>query len=107
MKHFKIKMFAACLLLLVGNSVSAQEQVESTGADDAKMAWWREAKFGMFVHWGVYAATGGEFRGKMPTNSAEWMMNKAKSTTQSSILVQDEKYICYLYSHRKRLFKQR
>ena len=32
----------------------------------------------MFVHWGVYSVTGGEFRGKMPTNSAEWMMNKAR-----------------------------
>ena len=22
---------------------------------DARMAWWREAKFGMFIHWGIYA----------------------------------------------------
>jgi alpha-L-fucosidase len=32
----------------------------------------------MFVHWGVYSVTGGEFRGYMPPNSAEWMMNKAR-----------------------------
>lgn len=32
----------------------------------------------MFVHWGVYSVTGGEFRGHMPPNSAEWMMNRAK-----------------------------
>jgi alpha-L-fucosidase len=44
----------------------------------AKMEWWNAARFGMFVHWGVYSVTGGEFRGKMPTNSAEWMMNKAR-----------------------------
>ncbi len=28
------------------------------------MQWWRDAKFGMFIHWGVYALAG---RG-------EWMM---------------------------------
>jgi alpha-L-fucosidase len=44
----------------------------------ARMQWWTSARFGMFVHWGVYSATGGEFRGHMPTNSAEWMMNKAR-----------------------------
>ena len=44
----------------------------------AKMQWWNTARFGMFVHWGVYSVTGGEFRGHMPTNSAEWMMNKAR-----------------------------
>jgi len=23
---------------------------------DARMKWWREARFGMFIHWGVYSA---------------------------------------------------
>jgi alpha-L-fucosidase len=78
MKLLKLKLAVACLLLLIPNPASAQQQSVPQCADDAKMAWWREAKFGMFVHWGVYAATGGEFRGEMPTNSAEWMMNKAK-----------------------------
>ena len=44
----------------------------------SKMQWWNAARFGMFVHWGVYSVTGGEYKGKMPTNSAEWMMNKAR-----------------------------
>ncbi|QDT00934.1 alpha-L-fucosidase [Adhaeretor mobilis] len=78
MKLFKIKFVIGCLILLMASPLAAQEHVENQHADDAKMAWWREAKFGMFVHWGVYSATGGEFRGKMPTNSAEWMMNKAQ-----------------------------
>jgi alpha-L-fucosidase len=32
----------------------------------------------MFVHWGVYSVTGGEYRGQKLPNSAEWMMNKGK-----------------------------
>lgn len=31
---------------------------------DARMAWWREAKFGMFLHWGLYAVPGGLVEGK-------------------------------------------
>ena len=26
---------------------------------DERMAWWREARFGMFIHWGIYSALGG------------------------------------------------
>ena len=28
-----------------------------------RLQWWREARFGMFIHWGVYAVPAGEFRG--------------------------------------------
>ena len=45
---------------------------------DARMAWWREAKFGMFVHWGIYSVVGGEYKGQKLPNSAEWMMNRGK-----------------------------
>lgn len=45
---------------------------------DSRLHWWRNARFGMFIHWGVYAATGGEYKGFMPPNSAEWMMNRAR-----------------------------
>ena len=28
---------------------------ETPAEHDARMAWWRQAKFGMFIHWGLYA----------------------------------------------------
>ena len=28
------------------------------------MAWWREARFGMFVHFGLYSLLGGEWGGR-------------------------------------------
>ena len=37
---------------------------ESTEDRNARMQWWREGKFGMFVHWGVYSTTGGLYRGQ-------------------------------------------
>lgn len=43
-----------------------------------RMAWFREAKFGMFVHWGPYAALGGEWNGRRirPGDNAEWIMQR-------------------------------
>ena len=47
-----------------------------------RMAWWREARFGMFLHWGLYSALGGEWKGRdygkeMGGASAEWIMLSA------------------------------
>ena len=61
------------------SSPNAQEKVESTEQDrDARLKWWREGKFGMFVHWGVYSTTGGLYNGKKLPSSAEWMMCRGK-----------------------------
>ncbi|MBX3403514.1 MAG: alpha-L-fucosidase [Phycisphaeraceae bacterium] len=40
------------------------------------MAWWREARFGMFIHWGLYAVPGGEWGGK--THYGEWLRSSAQ-----------------------------
>jgi hypothetical protein len=45
---------------------------------DARIAWWREAKFGMFIHWGVYSLPGGEWKGKKVDGYAEHLMRKEK-----------------------------
>ena len=37
---------------------------ESKVHKDARMAWWREARFGMFIHWGGYAAYEGHYEGE-------------------------------------------
>ncbi len=36
---------------------------ETKEQKDARMAWWREARFGMFIHWGVYASFAGNYDG--------------------------------------------
>jgi alpha-L-fucosidase len=45
---------------------------------DQRIAWWREAKFGCFIHWGVYSAYGGEWNGKPFRGYAEHMMRSQK-----------------------------
>ena len=44
---------------------------------DTRMAWWREARFGMFIHWGLYAVPAGEYKGKRAKDIGEWIMSWA------------------------------
>ncbi len=43
---------------------------------DARMDWWREARFGMFIHWGLYAVPAGKFGDK--TGYGEWILDSAQ-----------------------------
>ena len=46
---------------------------------DKRMKWWREAKFGMFIHWGDYSLLAGVYKGhQMRRGGAEWIMNRMK-----------------------------
>jgi alpha-L-fucosidase len=47
----------------------------TTTAGDDRMAWWREARFGMFIHWGLYSVLAGEWGGR--DDYAEWIRNNA------------------------------
>jgi alpha-L-fucosidase len=43
-----------------------------------RLEWWRDARFGMFIHWGLYAVPAGEWNGKEVPGAGEWIMNHAK-----------------------------
>ncbi|MBL7215025.1 MAG: alpha-L-fucosidase [Phycisphaerae bacterium] len=45
---------------------------------DARMAWWRQARFGMFIHWGVYAVPAGTYKDEQVKGIGEWIMNRGK-----------------------------
>jgi len=49
--------------------------VETTITETDRMAWWQEARFGMFIHWGAYSSLGGEYQGQRTEGLAEWIMN--------------------------------
>ena len=49
-----------------------REQVAS------RMAWWHDARFGMFIHWGVYSVPAGIYKGQDVPGIGEWIMNTAK-----------------------------
>ncbi len=51
---------------------------ETPAQRDARMKWWREARFGMFIHWGVYSVPAGTYHGEKVGGIGEWIMFRAK-----------------------------
>jgi len=74
----------AGLLATVTGSIRADVEVldeqnmilntETAAEKQARMAWWKEARFGMFVHWGLYSIAGGEWDG---VQGSEWIQRQA------------------------------
>ncbi len=51
---------------------------ETREQQDKRMAWWREAKFGMFIHWGLYALPAGMWKGECVSGIGEWIQQRAR-----------------------------
>ncbi len=67
------------LLFLAVSLLSVTCILAQQTAKDERMKWWREARFGMFIHWGVYAQWGGVYNGhQQARGGAEWIMNRSK-----------------------------
>jgi len=61
----------------MNHPVAAIQDTESPAQRDARMAWWREARFGMFIHWGLYSIPAGKWNGQAIPGIGEWIMNNA------------------------------
>ena len=76
MKRLKTLLIFSALIffsLEINSSAFAQETAKEK---NARMEWWRDARFGLFIHWGLYSIPAGEWNGK--TNYAEWIRNNAQ-----------------------------
>lgn len=73
---------AIALVTAFGSVASSQQIVgrpeETPEQRDARMQWWRQARFGMFIHWGVYSVPAGVYRGKEIGGIGEWIMHNAR-----------------------------
>jgi alpha-L-fucosidase len=56
----KIKQRLAKLILLVLCASATAVRAETAAQHDTRLAWWRTARFGMFIHWGPVSLTGQE-----------------------------------------------
>ncbi|MDB5110394.1 MAG: alpha-L-fucosidase [Mucilaginibacter sp.] len=62
------------LAIFFSTAVVAQNKLSR----DERMKWWREARFGMFIHWGDYAQWAGMYKGQEVAHGGEWIMNRGK-----------------------------
>src|SRR6266436_3276560 len=79
-KSFCIHLVRTLSLLALSGSVALEPRAAPVTAEtkeqkDQRMAWFREARFGMFIHWGLYASPAGEWNGKPVEGIGEWIMN--------------------------------
>jgi alpha-L-fucosidase len=69
-------------IILSATLVSGFVRAAAPAAPDNHMDWWREAKFGMFIHWGLYAQAAGEWNGQPPGQGrdqrGEWLMEAVR-----------------------------
>ncbi len=72
------------MVLVTGCASKAASQArwpyenETAEQRNARLAWWREARFGMFIHWGVYAVPAGTHKGNQVGGIGEWIMCHGK-----------------------------
>lgn len=74
-KGFAATLTAATLAGLAAGLVAAPGPREE---HDRRMAWWREARFGMFIHWGLYAVPAGEWKGQRDPGNGEWIRKQLR-----------------------------
>src|SRR5580704_8286716 len=68
----------ACVAVLLAACAAAAQTPAEEQIREKRLQWWREARFGMFIHWGLYALPAGEWKGKPIPGIGEWIMNRAK-----------------------------
>ncbi|TWU35023.1 alpha-L-fucosidase [Novipirellula artificiosorum] len=82
--------FAACSAQSLAseptpNNLDASSTQETSQQRDARMKWWRDARFGMFVHWGLYSGLAGTWDGKPvgTRGGMEWIQQRVKADTNA------------------------
>lgn len=68
--------FVVCLLFAIAPAPLRASDAATDAAHDARMAWFRDARFGCFMHWGVYSVLGDEWHGKRGPGYAEHIQRK-------------------------------
>src|SRR3982750_708222 len=77
MKKLFLSFFAfICAIQFLFAQPPQLSQKDST--HESRMNWWREARFGMFIHWGVYSVPAGTYKGQKINRIGEWIMNRGK-----------------------------
>ena len=81
-------IIAAPLILTFSCGEEKASHVTIPGAEtemqrDARMQWWREGRFGMFVHWGLYSGLAGTWKGKPvgDRGGMEWIQQRVGADT--------------------------
>lgn len=83
----RFALAVAFAIVLAGTTVRADAPAapETPEQRAARLEWWREARFGMFVHWGLYSGLAGTWEGKPvgTRGGMEWIEERVKADTDT------------------------
>ncbi|HWC17336.1 MAG TPA: alpha-L-fucosidase [Terriglobales bacterium] len=82
MKQRYLRWLAVLFAVSTAYSLRATAQAGAPDPDspqtrETRLAWFKDAKYGLFIHWGLYAIPAGEWKGKEIPGLGEWIMNRA------------------------------
>jgi alpha-L-fucosidase len=77
-RHSAVLLAAALALGLATSATPQAPDPSSPEAKKARLAWFHEAKYGLFIHWGLYAIPAGEWKEKRIPGIGEWIMFRAR-----------------------------
>lgn len=63
---------------MTDDAIRAGMQQRADARQDSRLQWWRDARFGMFIHWGLYAIPAGNWNGQPVEGIGEWIMLRAR-----------------------------
>jgi len=78
MRGLTMALALLALLVAVAAAGAGEAPAEAPEQRDRRMAWWRDAKFGLFIHWGVYAVPAGTYQGRQIPGIGEWIMRNGR-----------------------------
>jgi alpha-L-fucosidase len=61
-----------------GGAIRYGQEQRPDARSDPRLSWWREARFGMFIHWGLYAIPAGIWKGQAIPGIGEWIQLRAR-----------------------------
>ncbi len=76
----RIILLALCAIPLLnagakGDTTPDLSRHETPAQYKKRMHWWEQARFGMFIHWGLYSQLAGYWKGKETPGLGEWIMH--------------------------------
>ncbi len=80
-----VGVMAGVLFTANWHAMGEEPKADAHASRDAQMKWWREARFGMFVHWGLYSGLAGTWDGKAvgTRGGMEWIQQRVKADTDT------------------------
>jgi len=75
----RVLIITLCTIVMFSHSstLQAQSKDASPHKTTSDMTWWENARFGMFIHWGLYSEAAGKWDGKPVKGAGEWIMTDA------------------------------